>query len=188
MLRRFVDLVLASASPRRARLLREAGFAVCVVAPDVDESVPPRTPPDEAAVLLALRKARAVDAGDAWVLGADTLIDLDGAILGKPEDAADARRILRALSGRAHRVITGVVLRRGAREWTGRAVTRVTFRHLTDDELDAYVATGEPFGKAGAYGIQARAKAFVASVEGPVDNVTGLPMDVVRELLARARA
>lgn len=179
-------LVLASASPRRARLLAEAGIPFRVEASWVDESVPPGTPPAEAAVELAVRKAMAVPkAPDAWVLGADTLLDLDGEILGKPRDAQDAREILRRLSGREHWVLTGVALRapeHGVR--TGLAQTRVSFRALPARDIEDYVATGEPMDKAGAYAIQGGAARFVAQVRGPLDNVVGLPMEVVRRLLA----
>lgn len=179
-------LILASASPRRARLLTEAGYRFEVRASHADERVAPGTSPAEAAVALAVRKAQAVDApGDAWVLAADTLLDLDGDILGKPADPADARRILGRLSGRGHGVLTGVALRtpRGGL-LTGLAQTRVTFRGLSREEIDAYVSTGEPLDKAGAYAIQGGAARFVADVQGPMDNVVGLPMDVVRRLLA----
>lgn len=177
-------LVLASASPRRARLLQEAGIPFVVEAPWVDEAVPPGTPPVEAAVALAVRKAEAVDARRRWVLAADTLLDLDGAILGKPRDRDDARRILAALGGRDHWVVTGVAVRspdHGLR--TGLAQTRVRFRPLSPREIEDYVATGEPMDKAGAYGIQSGGARFVDRIEGPMDNVVGLPVDVVRTLL-----
>lgn len=181
-----LELVLASASPRRARLLAEAGYAVRVAPTHVDESVPEGTPPALAAVDLAVRKAMAAEPGRAWVLAADTVIDLDGAILGKPRDADDARRILRALSGREHWVCTGVALRAAGDVHTGLAQTKVVFRAIADAEVDAYVATGEPMDKAGAYAIQGGAARFVAKLDGPLDNVVGLPMDVVRRLLAQA--
>ena len=177
-------LVLASESPRRRRLLTEAGYAFDARAPAVDESVAPGTPPAQAAVELAVRKARAVQAPGAVVLAADTLLDLDGAILGKPRDAEDARRILASLSGRDHWVVTGVCARWDGEERTGLAQTRVTFRALSPEEIEAYVATGEPLDKAGAYAIQGGAARFVAQVRGPTDNVVGLPMDVARALLA----
>ena len=157
-------------------------------APWVDERVPPGTQPVEAAVLLAVRKAEAVRAPPgAWVLAADTLLDLDGEILGKPKDADDARRTLGRLSGRDHWVATGVALRTpGHGLLTGLEQTRVTFRHLTPQEMDEYVATGEPMDKAGAYGIQAGGARFVREVRGPMDNVVGLPMGLVRRLLAES--
>lgn len=181
-------LVLASASPRRARLLEEAGYRFETRATWVDESVPPGMPPVEAAVELAVRKAMAAEKPpDAWVLGADTLLDLDGEILGKPRDAHDARRILRRLSGREHWVLTGVAVRSPERGLlTGLGQTRVAFRELSAREIEDYVATGEPMDKAGAYALQGGAARFVADVRGPKDNVVGLPMDVVRRLLAES--
>ena len=181
-------IVLASASPRRAALLLEAGIAFVVEPAWVDESVAPGVAPAEAAVDLAARKAMAVEPRGRLVLAADTLLDLDGQILGKPRDAEDARRMLARLSGRDHWVITGVALRRGSELRTGLAQTRVTFRALAPDEIDDYVGTGEPLDKAGAYAIQGGAAAFVAQLRGPRDNVVGLPMDVVRTLLADAGA
>lgn len=180
-------LVLASASPRRADLLRAAGYDVRVVPTHVDEDVPAGTPPARAAVDLALRKARALPEGPEWVLAADTLIDLDGDVLGKPADDGDARRILRRLAGRAHAVHTGVAVRApGGGVASGVETTRVTFRALTADDINDYVATGEPFGKAGAYAIQGKARAFIERIDGPEDNVIGLPMGLVARLLAES--
>jgi septum formation protein len=148
----------------------------------------------ESAGEFALRTARekgATVAGqgcDAWVLSADTIVVIDGDVLGKPRDAADARAMLWRLSGRAHEVMTAVVLtapenRTPPAELLVR--TAVEFRSLSDDEVDAYIATGEPFDKAGAYGIQGAAAPFVARVEGSYSNVVGLPVDEVRALLER---
>lgn len=181
-------LILASASPRRKRLLEEADIAFEARPTWTDETPPLSMAPAEVAVELAMRKARSVRDDDAFVLAADTLIDLDGAVLGKPRDSAEARRFLRALSGRTHSVITGVALRRGERMWTGLGQTRVSFRRLSDAEIDAYVATGEPLDKAGAYAIQGGAADFVARVDGAMDNVVGLPMGVVRRLIGEAQA
>ena len=182
-------LVLASASPRRARLLQEAGYRFEARPTWTDETVAPGVPPVEAAVELAVRKAMAVDPfpSGGWVLAADTLLDLDGEILGKPRDAQDARRILGRLSGRDHWVVTGVAVRGPDHALrTGLGQTKVTFRTLTPREIEDYVATGEPMDKAGAYAIQGGAARFVASIQGPPDNVVGLPMDVARRLLADA--
>ncbi len=181
------EIVLASASPRRAKLLGEAGYRFRVWATHADESVEEGTAPALAAVELAVRKAMAVPEARSWVLAADTVIDLDGAILGKPRDRADARRILGLLSGREHWVATGVALRApGEGVLTGLAQTKVAFRALSPREIEDYVATGEPLDKAGAYAIQGGAARFVARVDGPLDNVIGLPMDVVRRLLVEA--
>lgn len=180
-------LILASASPRRARLMQEAGYTFEARPSKVDERAPRKRAPRDAAMEIAVRKARAVDAPGAWILAADTLIDHEGRVLGKPHDEVEAHAILRMLSGATHVVVTGVAVRApdgGVR--TGAAETRVSFRELGDEEIDAYIRTGEPMDKAGAYGIQGRAKAFLARVEGPMDNVIGLPMDVVRALLAES--
>jgi septum formation protein len=141
---------------------------------------------------FALRKARHVAARveRGTVLAADTLIDLDGELLGKPADAADARRMLERLSGRAHRVHTGVALvhRPDGREMDGVATSTVVFRPLSAAEIERSVVSGEPFGKAGAYAIQGGAREFVARLDGELDNVIGLPMALVRTLLERLAA
>jgi septum formation protein len=183
--------VLASRSPRRAELLRAAGIPFVVVPPaDEDETPPAGTPPREVprvlAVQKALRVARALPGR--VVLGADTVVLLDGAVVGKPRGAADARRILAALSGRTHEVATGIALVRGGVRLDDLAVARVTFRPLAASEVDAYVATGEPFDKAGAYAIQGGAGGFVSALEGGIDTVVGLPVDRVRALLRRLSA
>ncbi|MEZ5293988.1 MAG: Maf family protein [Vicinamibacterales bacterium] len=178
-------LVLASASPRRAELLRAAGLAFTIDVADVDETPRRGEPPDTYVRRLAEAKAAAVAArrpGD-LVLGADTTVALDGEILGKPEDAEDARRMLRRLAGRAHRVHTGVALVCGSDVRTAVASTTVRFTPLSEDEIAAYVSTGEPMDKAGAYGIQGEAARFVAGVDGPHDNVVGLPIAEVLGLL-----
>ncbi len=189
------DLYLASASPRRAELLRQAGYRP-LLAPT---GVPERRRPGEAPRALALRLARS-KAGAAWrllkgrgalsgvVLGADTVVDLDGRALGKPSGPAAARRMLRALSGRAHRVHTGVCLLSlgpGPRGEAFVETVSVRFRALDPAEIDAYVATGEPLDKAGSYGIQGRAGSFVRRVSGDTYAVVGLPLARVCEALVR---
>lgn len=178
-------LVLASGSPRRAALLRQHGYAFEVEAPGVDERVAHGVAPGDAALALARRKALAVAPRGRVVLAADTLLDLDGTLVGKPRDVDDAARILRRLAGRAHDVVTGVAVRTDVAFAADVARTRVTFRPLAADEIARYVATGEPLDKAGAYAIQGGAAAFVESVDGPLDNVVGLPMALVATLLAR---
>ena len=182
-------LVLGSASPRRAALLRELGvpFTICV------SNAPEIAAPGESAAEFAGRVARekgvavAQESDGAWVLSADTVVVLDGVALGKPTDAADARAMLQRLSGREHEVLTAVALTApdGAAEGELLVRTRVAFRNLAPAEIDAYVATGEPLDKAGAYGIQGGAAGFVAGVVGSYTNVVGLPVDEVRDLLAR---
>lgn len=177
-------IILASSSPRRAKLLEEAGIPFDIKAPDVDERSPKRKTPREVAVEVATRKANAIKESSTWVLAADTVVDHEGKVLGKPADEMEAHAMLRMLSGSAHHVFTGLALRPPQGELvTGSADTTVTFRELSDEEIDAYVRTGDTLDKAGAYGIQGRAKAFVAKIDGPLDNVIGLPMDVVKRLL-----
>ena len=174
-------IVLASASPRRRRLLTEAGIDHIVRAAQVDESFDAALSPAAVVLLLAERKVRDVagrEPGD-LVLGADTVVVLDGSILGKPATADDARRILGRLSGRTHRVLTGVfLLNSETGEHRGLVVTScVTFRDLGPGEIDAYVESGEPLDKAGAYGIQDLDETWIAGVEGLRSNVVGLPVE-----------
>jgi len=173
-------IILASASPRRRRLLEEAGIPFEVRPADVVELT--RGDPAAVAAENARRKADAVP-GDR-VLGADTVVAVDGDLLGKPKDAADARAMLVRLSGTTHRVITAVALRVAGRTRVRTVETRVTMRALADEEIDAYVASGAGMGKAGGYAIQEGADRFVERLEGPYDNVVGLPIDAVRALLA----
>jgi septum formation protein len=184
-------LILASSSPQRRALLSDLGEPFEVVPADVDETPPPGAL--AAAVrAIARRKADAVARRVArgLVLGADTVIDRGGDLLGKPASADEAREMLRSLSGRSHRVHTGVALvgAGGAPAREGVATTVVHFREVAPAEIDAYVASGEPFGKAGAYAIQGGAAGFVVRVDGDVDNVVGLPLRLVRRLLAELDA
>jgi septum formation protein len=177
--------ILASASPRRRELLALAGLPFTVCAADVNEHVVQGTPPQVVAETLAAQKARAV-AGfhhQSCVIGADTVVAADNAILGKPTDAADAVRMLRMLSDREHRVITGVCLRLGGRERTFAAETLVRFYPLCSYEIEQYVNTGESMDKAGAYGIQGKGGLFVEGITGDYYNVVGLPIaKLMREL------
>jgi septum formation protein len=183
-------LILASRSPRRADLLRELGIPFEIRPAEIDENIPGDFAPRELALLLAREKARAVGAEfpDRVVLGADTIVSLGDRILGKPRDAEDARDTLRALSGATHTVWTGICLRRDedGSEVADVVGTRVTFRRLSRDEIEDYIAGGEPFDKAGAYGIQGGAGKFVAAVNGSRTNVIGLPAERLMELLADA--
>lgn len=180
--------LLCSASPRRAALLEAAGLVFeRGPSPDVDETPPAGVAPEDVAEALAVRKARvaAARAPGRTVLCADTTVVLDGEILGKPADAADAARTLRALSGRTHAVVTGVAVARDGDVVSGADRALVTFRPLDDAEIARYVATGEPLDKAGAYALQGGAAGFVARREGRVDTVVGLPVPLVVSLLAR---
>ena len=184
-------LVLASGSPRRRELLSGAGLEFEVLPSGVDEEAEaPRLPPSRLATYLALTKALDV----AWsrpegvVLGADTVVVLSGQPLGKPRDAEEARATLQWLSGRSHRVITAVCLLQPRRpqRLTGLAVTRVRLRRLGEPEIEASIARGDPFDKAGAYAIQDEALRPVESYEGCYCNVVGLPVGLAAALLARA--
>ena len=182
-------VVLASASPRRLDLLRQIGIEPFVEPADVDETLDDGVDVAAAVAGLAAAKARAVAArhqGEpVLVLGADTLVVLDGQPLGKPSDEPEARDMLRRLSGREHQVMTGVAIIDAAtgNDVGGVETTIVRFRDLESDEIDAYVATGEPLDKAGAYGIQGGAAAFVAGLTGDHSNVVGLPLPLVERLL-----
>jgi len=184
-------LILGSASPRRAALLREMRVPFAVDASDVPEQPAPGEAPGAFARRAAIDKGWAVSRrhAGAWVLAADTVVALDGDILGKPADHADARRMLRLLSGRGHAVLTAVALFAPDRGCADTAVVRtaVTFRPLADAEIDAYVAGGEPADKAGAYAIQGGAAGFVTAVRGSYSNVVGLPVEELRAMLARHR-
>jgi septum formation protein len=167
-------LTLASASPRRRELLEQLGFALEIRPADTDETPLVGEPPRDYVLRVAAEKARAV-AGVA-VLAADTAVVLGTEILGKPRDAADARRMLRALSGVPHEVLTGVCVRRDGVERRAVVAAEVRLDPLTDAQIDWYVATGEPLDKAGAYAVQGLAAAFVREVRGSVSNVIGLPL------------
>ena len=183
-------LILASASPRRLALLCELGLPFQVIVSNVAETWDVATPPHELANVLAERKARAVAAsvGTGLVLGADTMVVLDDEFLGKPEHAPDASRMLRRLSGREHDVITGLVLVDAATGTlrSGAVTSTVRLRALSDDDIAAYVATGEPLDKAGAYAIQGIGSHLIAGLEGCFTNVVGLPLCETARLLTDA--
>ena len=173
-------LVLASQSPRRSEILRQAGIPFTVRVAGVDESVLAGEGPAEYVKRLAEAKARAVEASaEEVVLGADTTVVIDGEILAKPEDAEDARRMLRKLSARRHQVLTGICLRRGAEVVSDFASTAVVFARMSEGEIADYVASGEPMDKAGGYAIQGLASKFVEGIEGDFFNVMGLPVALV---------
>lgn len=177
------DVVLASGSPRRLELLRRVGIEPVVRAADVDETPLDGEPPATTVARLARAKARAVDrAPTDLVVAADTEVVLEGAVLGKPADGAAAAAMLRSLSGRSHLVVTGVHVLHGEREAAAVEETVVHVRAISDAEIDAYVATGEPFGKAGAYAIQGAGGMFVERIEGSDTNVIGLPLATVVRL------
>jgi septum formation protein len=177
-------IVLASASPRRKDLLDQIGLDFVVVPGDIDESVRPGEAPIDYVRRLAVEKAHAVTtAASDLVIAADTTVDVDGRILGKPDDEADARRMLKMLSGRAHRVHTGVAVRFSGRTVADVGTTFVKIQPITDSLMDWYIGTGEPFGKAGAYAIQGEAAVLVDGVQGSITNVIGLPLAVLDRLM-----
>ena len=180
-------LILASQSPRRSQLLREAGFEFSVQSFDVDESFPPEMPPEEVAPWLAQRKAHAAAhliRDREIVLAADSVVILDGAIYNKPADHSDAFRMIRTLSGKQHTVVTGVCLLAKEKEKVLAGVTKVWFAELTDTEIDYYIRTCQPFDKAGSYGAQDWiGHCKITRIEGTFQNVMGLPVDLVYEAL-----
>ena len=180
-------LILASASPRRQELLRNAGIQFVVQAADIDETPLANESPQNCVERLARDKALAIfqSRPQDYVLGADTIVVVDGAILGKPRDRDDALRMLRLLSGRTHVVITGVCLVGpvSSNSQTAAETTFVTMCEVSDDEIRDYVATGEPMDKAGAYAIQGIASRWIPRIEGDYSNVVGLPVALVYAML-----
>lgn len=182
-------IVLASKSPRRKELLGRIFDSFEIISKEVDESLSDSVSPERGVELLAIRKGAAVvgEVGDdVLVISSDTLVELDGIPLGKPSDAADAYRMLRALSGRQHNVHTGVAVHYRGRCASGVDTTRVFFKEMSDGDIDAYIATGEPMDKAGAYGIQGIGGRFVEKYEGNYDTVVGLSLSLLRELIESA--
>ena len=175
-------LVLASGSPRRARILESLGIPFRVVVTGADETLAPGEEAGAAAERVARVKAASVAGEPLPVLAADTLVTCDGRILGKPAHAADAAEMLRFLSGRVHEVVTGVCLVATGRAVSGTCRTAVTFASLSDADIAWYVATGEPMDKAGAYHVDGRAAAFIERIEGSPSNVAGLPVRLVLKL------
>ena len=171
-------LILASASPRRRELLLLLDIPFEIIPAVGPEHVPQGADPEQAVLALSLAKAREVAQAhsDAVVIGADTVVAVDGAILGKPADEADAARMLRMLSGREHQVYTGVTVIKSGETVSRAEMTRVYFRTMTEEEIQTYIATGEPLDKAGAYGYQGRAGVYVERIEGDFFNVVGLPL------------
>lgn len=175
-----MKLVLASKSPRRSEILKNAGIDFVVRVADADETIPDGTKPEDAVVFLAARKALAVErAEDETILGADTIVVLDDKILGKPKDRKDAYDMIKSLSGRVHSVFTGVCAVGNGISLTFAEETKVEFYPLTEDEINEYIDTCEPYDKAGAYGIQGLASKFIRAIEGDYFNVVGLPVSSV---------
>ncbi len=182
-------LILASASPRRSEILRALGWQIEIVPSSLDEEEMPHPNPVEAAKLLALHKAREVASPlkEGMVLGADTLVHLDGRPFGKPKDKEMAREFLRTLSGKVHRVTTGLALIevRSGREEVAAETTEVKMHPLSDSDIETYLESGEPFDKAGAYAIQGKGFIFIDKIWGCYTNVVGLPVGKLIELIRR---
>ena len=182
-----MDIILASQSPRRRELLERMGLAgFRVVSPDVDEHMEEDLPPAQLVCRLSQRKARAVreQVGDeGLIIAADTVVTLDGAVLGKPADELAAFQMLSPLSGVRHQVYAGLTVLRGGEEHTEYEVTDVSFRELTQGEIEDYIRTGEPMDKAGAYGIQGYGALFISGIQGDYYNVMGLPVCRLGQLL-----
>ena len=182
-----MDIILASGSPRRKQLLAQMGIETFrVISSDADETVEPGLSPARIVEILSARKAEAVAdhaKPGGLVIAADTIVALDDAVLGKPNDGLEAFRMLSALSGRRHQVYTGVTLLRGGERRTEHEVTTVTFRELTQDDITRYIATGEPMDKAGAYGIQGFGMRYIRDISGDYYTVMGLPGARVRRFL-----
>ena len=182
-----MKLILASSSPRRQAYLKDLGIAFRRVSPDVDERRRRAESPRAYVRRLAVEKASVVSERypRSWVVSADTTVVVDKRVLGKPRNPAEARKMLRKLSGRSHRVLSGIALVHRAESVVRSAVssTRVFIRRLSDDEIRWYVSTGEPLDKAGAYGAQGKGGLLVARVEGSFSNVVGFPLEKFYELL-----
>ncbi|MDL2233666.1 Maf family protein [Ruminococcaceae bacterium OttesenSCG-928-L11] len=178
-------VILASESPRRRELMTRIAADFLAVAADVDETIAPGTHPEQAVKDLALRKAMALrpDYPDTAIIGADTVVALDDVILGKPRDTAHAGEMLRALSGRRHLVYTGVAIVKHNKVINYAVSTAVWFRPLDEAEITAYVDSGEPMDKAGAYGIQGKGGLFVSKIEGDYYNVVGFPICAIAQSL-----
>jgi len=183
---RGIQLVLASGSPRRVDLLRSVGLEFSTRPADIDESLLPGEPPEEYVLRLSAEKAGTVAGDDAIVIGADTTVEVDGEILHKPVDDDDARRMLLLLSGRIHRVHTGVSVVRGDEVRRSLVTTQVEFSTLADTTIDWYIGTAEPIDKAGGYAIQGAGGALVTRIDGSVSNVIGLPLAETLELVRSA--
>lgn len=183
-----MELILASKSPRRQELFALVGLRHTVIVSDVEENAPAGLAPDQLVEYLAKIKAEAVFAHhrDACVVGADTVVHIDGEIIGKPKNEEDAKRILRKLSGRSHTVYSGLAVLTRACTLVAHEATKVTFASITQEEIDWYVSTGEPLDKAGAYGIQGPGGIFVDRVEGNYFNVIGLPLPPLYRMLKKA--
>ena len=182
-------IILASKSPRRKELLANLYKDFEIITEETDESLPDGVHPREGVAVLAVRKGKAVEAkigADALIISSDTLVELAGVALGKPVDEADAARMLRSLSGKAHNVHTGVAVHYKGGVFSGTDSTAVHFREITDGEIWDYINTREPMDKAGAYAIQGIGGKLITGFDGNYDTVVGLSVDLLKELIDRA--
>lgn len=177
-------IILASKSPRRRELLGKMGLEFSVQAADIDETMNPSLPPKQEVARVSRAKAAAIPADmDTVVIAADTIVVCQGKILGKPHNQEEARQMLQQLAGKTHQVMTGCAVRRGDALFHHTEITDVAFRPLADAEIEAYVKTGEPMDKAGAYGIQGLGGLFVQRLSGDYYNVMGLPICALTQML-----
>ena len=177
-------IILASKSPRRKELLKYITEEFIIKTADVDETLPEKISPSEAVLYLSKIKAMPFENDEDIVIGADTVVSINGEILGKPRNNADARRMLRLLSGKTHSVFTGVTVLKEGNCHSFFCETKVTFFELSDEEIDRYIATGEPLDKAGAYGIQGYGSLLVEKIDGDYFNVVGLPISKINRLFS----
>lgn len=182
-----MEIILASKSPRRLEILSNLGFFVRVVPSDADESISePLSPPDLVRTLAERKLACDVACNaDDLVIACDTVVCFEGEILGKPKSAEDAKRMLHTLSGKTHSVFSGLAMRRGGVTISDFERTDVHFRELSDEEIDAYIKSGEPFDKAGSYGIQGKGGLFAERIDGDYFNVMGLPVHLFGRMFAK---
>ncbi len=179
-----MGIILASKSPRRKELLSLMGLDFKIITEDIDETMDSSLPVEDEVARLSLEKAKAVRVCDTdIVISADTVVVFDGSVMGKPKSTDEARRMLKSLSGNTHKVLTGVTVKRAKSCITKTVSTLVTFRQLDSEEIEAYIKSGEPMDKAGAYGIQGAAAVFVSRIEGDYFNIVGLPVCTLYEML-----
>ena len=184
-----IKYVLASKSPRRKELIGEIIKDFEIITREVDESLPSGIHPREGVEILAIKKGEVVArdlSPDAIVISSDTLVEIGGTALGKPRDEEEAKAMLRLLSGNAHNVHTGVAVHFNGKRYSGVATTAVFFKEMTEEDIEAYVASGDPMDKAGAYGIQSGGGRFVDHIEGDYDTVVGLSVRLTKKLIDEA--
>ena len=178
-----MGIILASKSPRRQELLSLMGLEFQVVTADIDETIDKSLPIEQEIARLSRQKAEAIDDNDNIIISADTVVVLSNTVMGKPRDAENARQMLNVLSGKTHRVITAVTVKNGDKIRTEVVITEIVFRELSKREIDSYVASGSPMDKAGAYGVQEKAAAFVKEIHGDYFSVVGLPVCTLAVML-----